>query len=385
MTSAIDGHVQRHDRAATGRSAWSSSRSVARARRDVRQPPPRRVRARTRPRSRSTRAARVRCPRSSAGSSSSCSSSAERRQPLADVGAGPPPLGERAGRCWRIVRSSLELRSSVSARPASRRARSPPRTGRARRQVPRARDASTSGRDSISSVEARTERQEIPGEVAAVDRRDIGRRQRRERPRVVPVVEVPAVALHPQQRVEGRLEPVDHAGDARDSRSRGRQRRQELQPDVGRRGAMRDDLGAVLLIVVGDEPVVGRRQQLFEEAPGLSCDAAQCGALFAVERSDGDARAAGRWCGRAAATGTTAPGSATPAAAGAAPAIATDSSATAASTGATHIRSKTPAKRRRHDRSIGGHPLQQVAPRDQHPDQRRGRSHRASPRSDAPA
>ena len=80
---------------------------------------------------------------------------------------------------------------------------------RARRRGLRARVPSMSGARSASDVKRRAQRQQIAGEVAAVDGRDVGGRQRRERARVVPVVEVAAVALHPQQRVEGRLEPVE--------------------------------------------------------------------------------------------------------------------------------------------------------------------------------
>ena len=180
---------------------------------------------------------------------------------------------------------------------------------------------------------------------------------------------MPAIALHPQQRVEGRFEAIDDAGDAEIAEVVGAERGQELQPDVGGRRAMRDDVGAVLLIVVGDEPVVGRRQQLFEEPPGLSCGAAQCGALFAVERrmamlerqpgGVGEQRRQEPqrqdWRRQQQ------------------PARRRHRHHLSGHAGE-HRRHphplEDPAKRRRHDRSIGGDPLQQVAPGDQHPDHR---------------
>ena len=70
-------------------------------------------------------------------------------------------------------------------------------------------------------LQALRRRHEATQQVAAVDRRDVGRRERQERPRVVPVVEVAPVRLQAVERVEGLLEPLDRRG-ARCSRGRGR-------------------------------------------------------------------------------------------------------------------------------------------------------------------
>ena len=132
---------------------------------------------------------------------------------------------------------------------------------------------------------------------------------------------------------------------------------------------MGDDVGAVLLIVVGDQPVVGRRQQLFEEPPGPPCRAAQCRAVFAVERrvamlerQPGDVGEQRRqepqrqdWRGQQQ------------------PARSRHCHDLSGHHGE-HRRHphalEDPAQRRRHDRAIGCDPLQQVAARHQHPDQR---------------
>ena len=77
-----------------------------------------------------------------------------------------------------------------------------------------------------------------------------------------------AVARQFHQRAERRLEPLDDPGGADVAEVVRGERRQQLQADVGRRRAMRDRVGAIFLVVVGDQPVVGRREQFFEEEPG---------------------------------------------------------------------------------------------------------------------
>ena len=59
-----------------------------------------------------------------------------------------------------------------------------------------------------SLSQALFERHQATQKVAAVDRRDVSGWQRLERPRVVPVVEVPPVLLHLVERVEGSRQPV---------------------------------------------------------------------------------------------------------------------------------------------------------------------------------
>jgi hypothetical protein len=76
--------------------------------------------------------------------------------------------------------------------------------------------------------------QEVSRQVAAVDARDVLGQQRRERPRVVPVVEMPAIPLKLQQRPESWFEAIDDAGGAQVPEVVGRERRDELQADVRR-------------------------------------------------------------------------------------------------------------------------------------------------------
>ena len=62
-------------------------------------------------------------------------------------------------------------------------------------------------------------RHQMPGEVAAVHRRDVARQQRFERARVVPVEQVPPELAHPVDRRDGLLEAVDRSRRGRSSRS----------------------------------------------------------------------------------------------------------------------------------------------------------------------
>ena len=103
------------------------------------------------------------------------------------------------------------------------------------------------------------QRQQMAGEVPAVHRRNVARRQRLQGLGVVPVVEMPAVPLQASHRGE-------RIGAALDERARrdvaevvGGQIRQQRQADVGRRSAVGDRRDAILLVVVRGQPVVRRR------------------------------------------------------------------------------------------------------------------------------
>ena len=109
------------------------------------------------------------------------------------------------------------------------------------------------------------ERQQIAGEIAAVDGRDVRRRERDQANRVVPVVEVSSISRQLQKRRERRFEAADHFGEAEVSKIAGGQRGDQLQADVGRRRTVRDQLFAIFLDVVGDEPVIARPDEVFEE------------------------------------------------------------------------------------------------------------------------
>ncbi len=123
--------------------------------------------------------------------------------------------------------------------------------------------------------QARTQGQQMAGEVAAVHCRDVPRRQRLQRLRVVPVVEVPPVPLQPVHRAQGARRALDELPGGKVAEVVGRQIRQQGQPDVGRRRAMRDRGDAILLIVVGRQPVVFRADEALEEGPGATRKFAQ--------------------------------------------------------------------------------------------------------------
>ncbi len=136
----------------------------------------------------------------------------------------------------------------------------------------------------VSPARADPQRHEVTGEVATVDGGDVRGRERRQRGGVIPVVKVAAIAGHPQQRVERRLEPREELRRRQVTEVACRQRRKQLQSDVGRRRPVRDSLAAILLKVVGNQPVVRRAGELVEESPGPARDAAQHRACVPIER-----------------------------------------------------------------------------------------------------
>ncbi|MCY1303784.1 hypothetical protein D9M70_535090 [compost metagenome] len=116
---------------------------------------------------------------------------------------------------------------------------------------------------------------QVCGQVAAVDRRNVGRMQRLQALCLVPVVEVAPVArqlAHCSERRFHALDRLGGAGPAEVARSDGRQ---QVEPDIGWRGPVRHDGSGCLLEVVGWQHVVRRRDEGFEEAPGAACGEAQ--------------------------------------------------------------------------------------------------------------
>ena len=95
------------------------------------------------------------------------------------------------------------------------------------------------------------ERDEMAGEVSAVDRRDVLRFERSAVRGVIPVVEVPAKALETVHRVQCGFETLDRIDGAEPAEIPGRHRRQHIQSDVGGRCAMRHDRARRFLKVVG--------------------------------------------------------------------------------------------------------------------------------------
>ena len=117
---------------------------------------------------------------------------------------------------------------------------------------------------------AAAEHPQVRGQVAAVDHRNITGQQRRERPRVVPVVEMPPVTFHARQRFEGPLRAREKLRGRAVTEIVGRQIGEQRHADVRRTGARRDHQIRILLDVVRRQPMVFRRDELLEIPPRLS-------------------------------------------------------------------------------------------------------------------
>ena len=187
------------------------------------------------------------------------------------LGAGDPRRSRELGRRPRRMRRGQRRAGSCRAREVSARRssascvhrRASPACGQRSSSSVAAcrRRPSNSAHRQIGGVgqsqQPGAQRQQVAGEVAAVDRRDVARRQRLERPRVVPVVEVAAVALQPVQRARASraVRSMQLAG-ARCSRSR---RPPGWRAATGRCWSATCGARAparVLLEVVGRQPVV---------------------------------------------------------------------------------------------------------------------------------
>ena len=118
-------------------------------------------------------------------------------------------------------------------------------------------------------------RDQMPGQIAAIDRRDVFRLQRPQVARVVPVEEMPAEALELAHGGEGRLQPVRRIEVTQPGEVAGGEDGEQVHADIRRRGAMRDGRLRVLLKIVGRKHVVLRRHEALEEMPGASRDQPQ--------------------------------------------------------------------------------------------------------------
>ena len=126
--------------------------------------------------------------------------------------------------------------------------------------------------------------QQVAAEVAAVDGGHVARQQRRASAGVGPVHEVAAVSGQGVQRAQRGLQPgqqvlrADPAERARTGRA------QQVQADVGRRGAARQHLLRQDLQVVGRQVVIGRRHRAFVVPPVVARQVAQPGLLGCRQR-----------------------------------------------------------------------------------------------------
>ena len=127
------------------------------------------------------------------------------------------------------------------------------------------------------------ERDQVRGEVAAVDGGDVAGLERRESGCVVPVVEVPAEALQASHRGEGRLQPVHHLAGPDPSEVVGRHRREQRR---ARRWSARSGGRPRAEAPPGSCPREGRGSRVrrtLEESPGAPRDPAQSQRLLRRE------------------------------------------------------------------------------------------------------
>jgi hypothetical protein len=135
-------------------------------------------------------------------------------------------------------------------------------------------------------AETRAQRQEVAREIAAVHARDVARKQRLERARVIPIIEMPAVPFEALHRGEGILGPLDQQADREIAEVAGGEVREQRQPHVGGRRARGHDRTGHFLEVVGGQPVFLGRDEGFKEPPGLAGGLAEEGQLFRLQPGD---------------------------------------------------------------------------------------------------
>ncbi len=143
------------------------------------------------------------------------------------------------------------------------------------------------------------ENAQMAGEIPAVDGGDVAGLQRLERARVVPVVEVSAVALEIRYRRQGRAEPVDRVERADEAEvSRGR-RREQIDTHVRRRSPVSDDGPWVLLEVVRRQEALSSAVTKVSKKRQLLRAAARMVWRWSALRCSGGRAAAGRLIQRA--------------------------------------------------------------------------------------
>ena len=119
------------------------------------------------------------------------------------------------------------------------------------------------------------ERDQVAGEIAAVDGGDVSGIERPEIARAVPVIEMAAEAIEAAHGFECRLQPLDRLGRSHPPEVAGSCCRQEIEAEIGRRRSMGERRKWVLLEVVRRQHVIGRRHEALEEPPGSTRDQPQ--------------------------------------------------------------------------------------------------------------
>ena len=113
-----------------------------------------------------------------------------------------------------------------------------------------------------------SERDQVPGKVSTIDRGYVFRIERTQVTRVIPVVEVAAKTLEAVHSTKRRFQPLDCGHDAEPAEIVRRDGGEQIQADIGRRGAMGHDRCRFFLKIVGRKHVVFRADKGLEESPG---------------------------------------------------------------------------------------------------------------------
>ena len=134
------------------------------------------------------------------------------------------------------------------------------------------------------------EGRQVAAQVAAVDGRDVGRQQWGEGLDVDPVQDVAAVARQPVQRVQRVRAALQQCGGGDPAKLARAGQGQQVQADVGRRGALRDHHAGLELHVVGWQVVAVGADVGFEQPPGVACHGQQVGAVGIDDAFGGQCR-----------------------------------------------------------------------------------------------
>ena len=110
--------------------------------------------------------------------------------------------------------------------------------------------------------------EQMAGQIAAVHRRDVRRFEPVQVARVVPVVQVAAEALQANDSRERRLQTLHHLERPDPTEVTSRHGRQQVHPDIGRRGAVLHGGPGIVLEVVRRQRMVLRTDERLEEPPG---------------------------------------------------------------------------------------------------------------------
>ena len=167
------------------------------------------------------------------------------------------------------IASSSWRRVTVWVWPPSRRRADSARVISRASATPSRRRCAASGRSSPFPARVR-QRDQVPGQIAAVDGGYVSRVERAQIARVVPIVEMSAEALQPAHRRERRLEPIDRPVGSDPAEIARADDGKEIEAEIGRRRPMRDRRRRIVLKIVGRQHVVGRRDEGLEEPPGAA-------------------------------------------------------------------------------------------------------------------